>query len=37
MKHPCFNNYTINDILYNNNNCYIDVIKELDSRKNLIN
>ena len=24
MKHPWFNNYTINDIIGNNNHCYID-------------
>ena len=37
MKHPWFNNYTINDIIGNNNHCYIDVIKELESRQNLVN
>ena len=37
MKHPWFNNYSINDIIGNNNHCYIDVIKELESRQNLVN
>ena len=37
MKHPWFNNIEINNILNNDNNCYVNVIKEIELRKNIVN
>ena len=37
MKHPWFNNIEINNILNNDNNCYVNVIKEIEIRKNIVN
>ena len=37
MKHPWFDNIEINNILYNDNKCYENVIKEIELRKNIVN
>ena len=37
MKHPWFNNYTINDIIGNNNHCYIDKEAFFDEASQTLN